>query len=89
MLASTRRAQILEYSILSGVTPEGPAIGNLGDCQISEFVRDEFGRVYSYSGVASRLSNGELDAEALRPGEFIVMPGLVYTYRGKRRPRAT
>ncbi len=88
MLASTaRRADTIEYSTLHNTTPEGPVIGKLGGREFSEFVRDEFGRLFSYSGVAPRLSNGRFDDTALKDGEFIVLPGLIYKYRGKAERR--
>jgi hypothetical protein len=88
MLASTtRRAETLEYSILHNTKSEGPTIGKLDGKEISEFVTDEFGRLFAYSGVAPRLSNGRLDDTALKAGEFIVLPGLIYKYRGKAEKR--
>jgi len=88
MLASTaRRADTLEYSILHNTKPEGATIGKLDGREISEFVTDEFGRLFAYSGVAPRLSNGQFDDAALKPGEFIVPPGLIYQYRGKTEKR--
>lgn len=88
MHAMRHHAHILEYSVLHNTTPEGPVIGRLDGRDISEFVLDEFGRRFAYSGVAPRLSNGQFDDAALKDGEFIVPPGLIYKYRGyadKRR----
>jgi hypothetical protein len=34
--------------------------------------------VLTYAGVAPRRLDGEFDIDALRPGEFIVKPGLIY-----------
>ncbi len=85
MLANTRRAQFIEYSILQNAKPAGPTIGKLDGNEFSEFVSDEFGRIFVYSGVAPRLSNGRFDDAALKDGEFIVPPGLIYRYRGKAR----
>lgn len=85
MPANTRRAQFLEYSILHNAKPAGPTIGKLDGKAFSEFVADEFGRLFVYSGVAPRLSNGQFDDAALKDGEFIVPPGLIYKYRGKAR----
>jgi hypothetical protein len=85
MLANTRRTQFIEYSILQNAKPAGPAIGRLDGNEFSEFVSDEFGRIFVYSGVAPRLGNGEFDDAALKDGEFIVPPGLIYRYRGKVR----
>jgi len=88
MLPSTRRAQILDYSILRNTTPEGRAIGRFGGRDFSEFVRDEFGGLLVYSGVAPRRGDGQFDGDALREGEFIVLPGLIYRYRLKGRRAA-
>ena len=83
MLSHIRRTQSLEYSILHVTTPEGPAIGRLDGKEFSEFVQDEYGRIFAYVGVAPRLSSGRFDEAALKDGEFTVMPGLIYKYRGK------
>lgn len=88
MLAASRSAHQLEYSILHNTRPEGPAIGRLDGMEFSEFVLDEFGRIFAYSGVAPRLSNGRFDDAALKSGEFIVPPGLIYKYRGKAEKRS-
>ncbi|MFT3730419.1 MAG: hypothetical protein QM780_03195 [Hyphomicrobium sp.] len=87
MLVNSRRAQFIEYSILHNAKHEGPIIGRLDDYEFSEFVQDEFGRLFAYSGVAPRLPNGQFDDAALRDGEFIVQPGLIYIYRGKAEKR--
>jgi hypothetical protein len=39
---------------------------------------DELGHSYTYAGVAPRLRSGAYNVEALRPGEWIVEPGLIY-----------
>ncbi len=78
MLASTPRRRPLEYSILHNPRAAGPVIGKLAGKEISEYVYDEFDRLFVYSGVAPRRLNGEFDDKALKPGEFIVQPGLVY-----------
>jgi hypothetical protein len=83
MLAISRRAHPLEFCILHNTRPEGAVIGRLDDREFSEFVLDEFGRIFVYSGIAPRLSNGRFDDAALKTGEFIVPPGLIYRYRGK------
>ncbi|WP_045836650.1 hypothetical protein [Hyphomicrobium sp. 99] len=88
MLDNKRRAQVLEYSILQNTTFEGPIIGRLDGRNFSEFVRDEFGRLLDYAGVAPRRSDGKFDPDALKTGEFIVLPGLIYRYRLKGRRRA-
>ncbi|HET6390941.1 hypothetical protein [Hyphomicrobium sp.] len=88
MPPSLRRTQLLDYSVLHSARPEGPAIGALDGREFTEFVRDAFGRLFVYSGVAPRRSDGAFDEEALGPGEFIVPPGLIYRYHGKVRRAA-
>jgi hypothetical protein len=85
MIGVTQRVARLEYSILHHTSPEGPVIGRLGDREFSAFVRDEYGRRFSYEGVAPRGRDGGFDGAALKDGEFIVLPGLIYAYRGKAR----
>ncbi len=87
MIADNRRVHRLEYSILHHTRPEGPVIGRLNGDAISEFVIDDFGRLFAYCGVAPRLSNGQFDDAALKDGEFIVLPGLIYKYRGRAEKR--
>jgi hypothetical protein len=85
MFANVRRAQIIDYSILHHTSPRGPVIGLLDGCEFSAFVQDEFGRLFAYCGVAPRLSNGAFDDAALKEGEFIVLPGLIYSYCGNSK----
>jgi len=68
----------LEFFILNGATPSGLTIGKLGDSAISEFVTDCFGKRYRYVGLAPRRWSGEIDVDALKAGEFILPPCLVY-----------
>lgn len=72
------RKRRLEYSILQDPRPIGPSIGSYSGKEFAEFVRDAFGRIFVYSGIASRQRDGRLTAEDLGTGEFIVPPGLVY-----------
>jgi len=72
------------YFILADPKNEGAIIGRLADHQISETVVDGRGSSYRYVGVATRNPNGRYDVEALRPGEWIVQPGLVYVLEAKR-----
>ena len=83
MIADNLRMHRIEYSILHNPTFEGPVIGRLNGEAFSEFVVDEFGRLFAYSGVAPRLSDGRFDEAALKAGEFIVLPGLIYKYCGR------
>jgi hypothetical protein len=68
----------LIYCLLHEVAPVGRTIGRFADRDISEVVRDQFGREYLYVGLAGRTARGDLDPDALAPGEFILAPGLVY-----------
>ncbi len=58
--------------------PAGSAIGRLAETTISETMTDLFGRRFTYVGLAPRRHNGRYDLDSLRPGEFIVEPGLLY-----------
>jgi hypothetical protein len=58
----------------------GATIGTFCGEEIPESVIDEFGRLFHYAGVAPRRTNGQFDDDALKPGEFIVRPGLVYRH---------
>lgn len=68
----------LVYLLLHEAKPSGLAIGKMGQETIYEFVTDSFGRRYRYNGVAPRRWSGEIDVDALKPGEFILAPCLVY-----------
>lgn len=86
MLNAPVNVRPLEYFILQDATPSGPHIGGLGDMPIFESVTDYFGKSYSYVGLAPRTWAGEIDVYRLKPGEFILPPGLVY--RLCKQPRA-
>jgi hypothetical protein len=65
-----------------------PRSANLAGTPISEVVTDLFGRRFTYAGAAPRKGNGTYDVDSLRPGEFIVEPGLLYRLEpGKRATR--
>ena len=68
----------IEYFVLIEPRPDGPIIGTLGDHPIAAAIRDDFGRRYTYVGVASRLRDGRYDVKTLAPGEWFADPGLVY-----------
>ncbi len=72
-----------EYFILTNLSHEGEIIGRLADHLISETVVDVYGSSYRYVGVAPRGADRHYDVEALRPGEWIVQPGLVYALERK------
>jgi hypothetical protein len=67
-----------EFFILSHIHVEGGVVGRLGELAIPSQVVDEDGRRYIFEGVAARRPNGRFDVRTLRPGEWIVRPGLVY-----------
>ena len=67
-----------ELFILSHVRPEGSVVGHLGELPIPEEVIGEDGQHYVFEGVAVRRPSGRFDVRTLRPGEWIVRPGLVY-----------
>ena len=67
-----------EFFILSHVRPEGNVVGRLGELPIPSQVIGEDGQQYVFEGVATRRPSGRFDVSALRPGEWIVRPGLVY-----------
>jgi hypothetical protein len=71
-----------EFFILSHVRPEGGVVGHLGELPIPEEVIDEDGQHYVFEGVAVRRPSGRFDVRTLRPGEWIVRPGLVYRQVG-------
>ena len=72
----------LEYCMLHEVKPVGPILGFLADREIFDSVVDQFGRMFRFAGVVSRKANGEIDENALAPGEFILRPGLIYRHIG-------
>lgn len=67
-----------EFHMMVDPRPTGQIIGVYGDRPFSESVADYFGRRFTYTGVAPRRTNGQYDLAALREGEFIVEPGLLY-----------
>jgi hypothetical protein len=73
----------VEYFILVEPKADGPLIGYYAGRPIPAAVVDCFGRRYSYVGVAPRRRSGQYDVESLRPGEWIVEPGLVYQDIGR------
>jgi hypothetical protein len=85
--AIVRSRTPIEYSILHDAKAAGPAIGIYAGCSFSDIVIDRYGRLFDYTGVALRRMNGEFDVDALRPGEFIVQPGLIYRHRKQRKGR--
>ncbi|MBD9508718.1 hypothetical protein IB265_18175 [Ensifer sp. ENS10] len=88
----TSRRLPTEYFILADVAFEGAVIGYLAGKPIREAVSDGDGLHYRFVGVAPRLTSGGFDVRALRTGEWIVQPGLVYAADaakpGKKADRA-
>lgn len=76
-----------EYFVLANLREQGAIIGRLAGHPIADTVVDARGRRYHFVGVATRDASGRFDVEALRAGEWIVQPGLVYAVDGEvRRP---
>lgn len=69
-----------EYFILANLQQAGPVVGHLAGNPIRETVIDEDGRQYRFTGVMPRGPNGRFAVETLRPGEWIVQPGLIYRH---------
>jgi len=72
-----------EYFVLANLRERGAVIGRLADHPIADTVVDASGLRYRFVGVAPRDRSGRFDVEALRTGEWIVQPGLVYAADGK------
>src|SRR5262249_31122458 len=66
------------YRIVVAARPIGATIGRYRGFPIPERVVDQFGRFFTYVGVIDRRGDGQYDVDALKPGEFIVEPGIVY-----------
>lgn len=75
-----------EYFVLANLKEQGAIIGQLAGHPIADTVVDASGLRYRYVGVAPRDRTGRFDVEALRAGEWIVQPGLVYAADGKASP---
>ena len=77
MQTGSHRADI--YSIMVEPRPLGATIGLYRGLPIAERVVDLFNRRYSFVGVIGRRCDGQYDVDALKPGQFVVEPGLVYS----------
>lgn len=75
-----------EYFVLADLREQGAIIGQLAGHPIADTVVDARGLRYHFVGVAPRDRTGRFDVEALRAGEWIVQPGLVYAADGKAPP---
>jgi len=71
-------ARPVDYYVLVEPRADGPLLGYYAGRPIPDAVVDYWGRRYSYAGIAPRRRAGQYDVEALRPGEWIMEPGLVY-----------
>ena len=79
------------YSIIVEPRPVGARIGLYRGLPIAERVVDHFNRRFTYVGVIGRRRDGHYDVNALKPGQFVVEPGLVYglkTAEGQAKQRA-
>ncbi len=76
--APRQQGRPIEYFMLYDVKPTGQSVGLYANRQIPESVVDDFGRSYVFAGIAPRRQNGDFDVDALRTGEFILKPGLLY-----------
>lgn len=67
-----------EYFELDVSSSAGPVVAAINGRPAPASVMDRNGRRYSFAGIAARDRNGRLDVAALRRGEWIVAPDLVY-----------
>jgi hypothetical protein len=72
----------VEYFLLVEPHADGPVIGTYRGQPIAASVIDAYGQHYAYAGIAPRLNSGRYDVEALKQGEWLVEPGLVYAADG-------
>ncbi len=77
-LPRANRSRPVEYFMLQEPQGEGPAVGCFAGQAISERMTDYLGQHYRFAGIAPRLRDGRYDVDALRPGEWLVEPGLIY-----------
>ncbi len=75
---SAERNPYADLMRVVGATADGPVIGIYDNCPIAAAVVDHLGQRFIYVGVAPRRPGGQYDFTALRPGEWIAEPGLVY-----------
>lgn len=67
--------------------PSGPVIAYFDGSPIAESVVDAAGRRYVFAGIVPRGRDGAADPAALRPGEFVATPGLIYRLQETEPPR--
>jgi hypothetical protein len=78
----------IDYHIVVEPRPDGPVIGFYKEQPIAAAVVDYFGRRFVYDGIAPRRRDGQYDIRLLRPGEWIVEPGLIYHIENARPAKA-
>jgi hypothetical protein len=79
------RNRPVDYFMLQEPHGEGPKVGTFAGQAIAEHMTDYLGQRYRFAGIAPRLANGRYDVDALRPGEWLVEPGLIYVHEPKQR----
>ena len=84
MSRATNRNRPVDYFMLQEPHGEGPLVGTFAGQEISESMTDYLGQHYRFVGIAPRLQDGRYDVDALRPGEWLVEPGLIYANEPKR-----
>jgi hypothetical protein len=83
--SAMHRSRPLDYFMLQEPHGEGPRVGTFAGEAIPEGMTDCFGQHYRFAGIAPRLQDGRYDVDALRPGEWLVEPGLIYASEPKFR----
>ena len=78
--AELGRSRPIEYYMLHDATPSGRSVGFYAGKYIAKVVVDGFGQRYVYVGLAPRRCDGKFDVAALKTGECILQPGLVYRH---------
>ena len=87
MLKAAHRNPPLDYFMVQEPQGEGSLVGTFAGREIPERMTDCYGRHFRFAGVAPRLRNGGYDLDALRPGECLVEPGLIYVHEPEPRPK--
>ena len=70
---------------LSDTRADGPMLGYCAGHPIFSAIIDSFGQRYVFAGVAVRRRDGDVDLAALRQGEWLLEPGLIYRSDGAVR----
>lgn len=74
--------QATEHRILGHVQSAGQLLGHFAGHPIYSVVIDQAEQHYNFLGVASCYPDGKYDLRRLKPGEFILDPGLIYRPQG-------